>query len=152
MKNSKGKSIDGIRRLKKEEYGTGEFDENGQPIVDWAKFRGKDEDDRGFDTNNKESNGEYTMQVELPPGTIIIRYGSEMGRYTAPRGTEYETLGLPYTEESVEYNEYRVNENVSCEVEKGKVAPKFDSNGGATQYYHSMTIRQSVRRGILERL
>lgn len=155
MKNRRGESIDGIRRLKRDEYGTGKIDENGQPEVAWEKFLSKNADERGFDKTNKESNGDYKMQTVLPYGTIIIRFGNDMGHYTAPQGTDYEKLAMPYTEESMEYNEYKViadNIHVSCVVEKGKTAPGFDSDGGATQYYHSMTILQSIRNGLLERL
>ena len=39
-----------------------------------------------------------------------------------------------------------------CLVDKGIVAPGFDSPGGAVQYFHPITIRESIKRGLLERL
>lgn len=154
MKNFKGEIITGPRRLKKPEYGTGKIDTLGDPEVDWS-FLSKEADVHGFDITNLESNGKYVIEIELPPGTIIIRYGRESGKYTAPEGTDYEKLAMPYVKETVPYYKYKViskNVLVTCVVEKGKVAPGFDSDGGAIQYYHRLTIFQSVREGILERL
>lgn len=154
MKNYKGEIISGIRQLIKPEYGTGENDRYGQPKVNWG-YLSKYADDDGFDTRNVESNGQYRMEVVLPYGTIIIRYGNEMGHYTAPKGAKYEELALPYIRESVEYNEYKVisdNVHIICIVDKGKVAPGFSSYGGAIQYLHPITIRESIKKGILERI
>ena len=53
------------------------------------------------------------------------------------------------------YNEYRVianNIEVVCMVDMGIVAPGFDSPGGAVQYFHPITIRESIKRGFLKRL
>ncbi len=154
MKNYKGETISGIRQLKKPEYGTGKTNRYGQPVVNWNCLS-KYADDDGFDTRNIESNGKHTVEYILPYGSIIIRYGSEIGHFSAPKGTAYENLALPYIPESVEYNEYKVTAHdvrIQCIVEKGIVAPGFDSNGGAVQYLHPITIRESVRKGMLERI
>ena len=154
MKNYNGESISGIRQLKKPEYGTGKTNRYGQPVVNWNCLS-KYADDDGFDTRNIESNGKHTVEYILPYGSIIIRYGSEIGHFSAPKGTAYENLALPYIPESVEYNEYKVTAHdvrIQCIVEKGIVAPGFDSNGGAVQYLHPITIRESVRKGMLERI
>ncbi len=154
MKNYKGETISGIRQLKKPEYGAGKTNRYGQPVVNW-NYLSKYADDDGFDTRNIESNGKHTVEYILPYGSIIIRYGSEIGHFSAPKGTAYENLALPYIPESVEYNEYKVTAHdvrIQCIVEKGIVAPGFDSNGGAVQYLHPITIRESVRKGMLERI
>lgn len=112
-----------------------------------VKIRQKD----GFDKRNLLKNDKYKMEVELPYGTILIRYGSEVGKFTARKGTKYESLALPYMKDTVEYNEYKVIANgvkVICIVEKGKIAPGFDSDGGAVQFMHSVSIRESMKRSL----
>lgn len=154
MRNFRGEIITGPRRLKKPEYGTGKIDGAGDPEVNWS-YLSKEADEHGFDKSNLESNGKYIIEIELPPGTVIIRYGKESGKYTAPDGTDYEKLALPYVKETVPYYKYKVSTNslrVTCIVIQGRVAPGFGSPGGAVQYCHRLTILQSVRAGILARL
>ena len=154
IRNDKGIIIDGIKELQKKEYGTGKFHQNGEPIVNW-KLLSDFADDNGFDIRNIEHNNEYKMDIKLPYGTIIIRYGNETGVFSAPKGTKYEDLALPYIKDTVEYNEYKViahNVNVTCKVVKGKVAPGFASNGGAIQYMHPISIKESIRRKLLKRM
>lgn len=153
MRNFRGEVITGPRRLKRLEFGTGKNDSLGNPEVDWSLLS-KEADEHGFDKTNLESNGKYFIEIVLPAGTIIIRYGTESGYFTAPEGTDYDKLALPYVKETVPYYEYVVSKKISvtCVVDKGKVAPGFDSEGGAIQYYHHQSILRSVRAGILERL
>ena len=154
MRNYNGDLISGIRQLSKPEYGLGTTDKYGQPAVNWAYLPVYADED-GFDTRVTHQNGFYKIRVRLPYGVILIRYGNEMGHFTAPYGTKYEGLALPYKKETIEYNEYRVIANdveVVCLVDKGIVAPGFDSPGGAVQYFHPITIRESIKRGLLERL
>ena len=154
MKNDKGEIISGIRQLKIPEYGTGKNNRFGQPIVNW-NYLSKYADDDGFDIRNIESNGKHTIEYILPYGSRIIRYGSEIGHFSSPKGTAYEELSLPYIPESMEYNEYKViadNVRIVCVVDKGIVAPGFDSLGGAVQYLHPITIREAVKKGMLERI
>ena len=154
MKNYKGETISGIRQLKKPEYGTGKNNRFGQPAVNWS-YLSKYADDDGFDTRNREADGKHTVEFILPYGSVIIRYGNEIGRFSAPKGTAYDQLSLPYVPESIEYNEYKViadNVRIKCLVDKGIVAPGFDSEGGAIQYLHPFTIKESVKKGMLERI
>ena len=153
IKNDAGKIINGKKKLVKEDYGTGDCYSDGEPIVNW-KLLSLHADRDGFDIFNIEKNGYYKIEVELPYGTIIIRYGNETGRFSAPKGTKYEELALPYVKETVEYNEYKIiadRAKVMCIVEKGKVAPGFGSNGGAIQYMHPMSMIKLMRKNILER-
>ena len=154
MKNYKGETISGIRQLKKPEYGAGKTNRYGQPVVNW-NYLSKHADDDGFDTRNIESNGKHTVEFIIPCGSVIIRYGSEIGHFSAPKGSPYDKLSLPYIPESMEYNEYKViadNVRIICVVDKGIAAPGFDSEGGAVQYLHPITIRESVKKGMLERI
>lgn len=151
--NYKGEQITKPFQLKKPEFGTGRVNSDGYPEVAWPQ-PSETVDNYGFDKKNVESNSHYTIKIKLPPGTIIIRYGREDGHFTAPKGTEYEKLSLPYVKETVPYFEYRVKKRiiVKCKVTKGKAAPAFDSEGGAIQYYHPITIGMSLQKGILERI
>lgn len=154
IKNDNGEIISGKKKLLKPEYGTGDFYSNGEPIVNW-KLLSKFADRDGFDTRKISGTGKYKFEFELPYGTVIIRYGNETGRFSAPKGTNYENLALPYVRETVEYNEYRVvakSIRVRCIVERGIVAPGFGSKGGAIQYMHPISIKESIRTKLLERV
>lgn len=136
-------------RLKNAKYGTGEYYNDIYPVVRWEEFRQEYADEDGFDLRNIEENGDYIMEVELPKGTLLIRYGSERGRFTAPRNTQYDTLGLPYIKETIEFHEYVViadSVKVLCKVTRGIVAPMFDSNGGAVQYLHPSSMLELTKR------
>lgn len=153
-RNYRGEVIDGPRKLLRPEFRTGIYFENGEPEIEWKNLSEYADED-GFDTRNVEDNGYYKIFINLTAGTKIIRYGNETGTFTAPEGTPYESLALPYIKESVEYNEYVViadNLTVECKVQKGKVAPGFESKGGGIQYKHPVTIRESLKRRQLERI
>ncbi len=109
-------------------------------------------DDFGFDVRYKDSNGRYIEKIVLPIGKKVVRYGNDIGSFTTDENTDYTLLSLPYTEQSLPYHEYIVTGEceVLCYVDKGIVAPGFDSEGGAIQYRHYMTIYDSMVRGILK--
>lgn len=135
--------------LAKPEYGTGAYGSGLYPVVRWEEYRKEWADKDGFDVRNIEENGEYIMEVELPKGTHLIRYGSEKGVFTAPKNTPYDCLGLPYKRETIEFHEYEViadSIKVFCRAIRGKVAPMFDSAGGAVQYLHANSIFKLARR------
>lgn len=153
-RNYRGEIIKGHRELIKEEYGTGEINADGEPVVNW-KYVSKFADGDGFDKREIINGDQYKIEITLPKGTVILRYGSEMGRYTAPDGTAYEKLALPYKKETIEFNRYKVvgeNVKVECVVEKGFVAPGFDSSGGAVQYLHKKTVYDLIKKKIIERV
>ena len=154
IRNDKGEVISGIKILRKREYGTGNISSSGEEKVNW-NLLSQYADNDGFDIRNVEENKAYKMKVKLPYGTKLIRYGNDTGRFSAPKGTRYDELALPYEQDTVEYNEYMVitqEVSVICIVYKGKVAPGFGSEGGGIQYLHPMTMRESIRSGILERI
>lgn len=154
-KNYYGQEIVSPFQLASAAFGTGKTDEYGFPEVDWKGCSSQFADEHGFDTRNVESNGKYIIRYILPKDSIIIRFGSEIGRYTAPAKTQFSEIALPYTIESLEYHEYRVIADklpVQCIVQKGKVAPMFNQPGGGIQYRHERTIRTLVRDSVLERI
>lgn len=129
-------------------------DAAGKLVVNWD---GPDADDDGFDINHREPNGLPRMLVELPVGTELLRYGNPDGSYTAPMGTDYEQLSLPYEKDSMEYNEYRVIADgvrvEVCRAERGRVAPLFDQPGGGVQYYHGdESVQDLLNEKKLERI
>lgn len=153
--NYKNKRINFIPKLRKEEYGTGEKDKFGRPVPNWDLLI--DADDDGFDKNHREPNGLFRMKVILPKHTMLIRYGSEIGSFTAPKGTLYEELSLPYDKESVFYHEYEVIADSikvialkKCVVDRGKVAPGFDFPGGGIQYLHPYNMIRSINLNLLK--
>ena len=156
IRNYKGEIISGIAELSSPDYGTGKTrkTEKGEvPEVNWKKLKFADR--HGFDIRNREKNGNYIIEVKLPFGTKLLRYGGEGGHYTAPLGTPYEQLSLPYKKETVEYHEYVVIANeitVICKVDKGIVAPGFDSDGGAIQYLHHETIGEELKNEVLDKI
>ncbi len=153
IKNDKGYEISGIKELISPEYGTGRFYKDGNPEVDWSHLQNADVN--GFDVTNTEGNGDYIIEINLPRNSHIIRYGGDLGHFTAPKGTKYEELSMPYKKDSVEYNEYVVisdNITVFCRVTKGKVAPGFNSSGGAVQYFHKKNIRRCIRNKELKKV
>lgn len=136
--------------LADENYGI--VGESGKIVPKWAP-PSDFVDEKGFDKTHFEPNGEYCMKVELPKGTKLLRYGPETGRLTAPIGTPYELLGLPYKVESLQYHEYEVIADgvvVKAVVTRGIVAPMFGSKGGGIQYLHEESILYQVRDKILK--
>lgn len=153
-RNFQGKLLQGHKELIKPEYGTGEIDRNGEPIVNWNCLS-KWADEDGFDTRKLISENRYIVEELLPRGFIIIRYGSEMGRFTAPDGTDYEKLSLPYKKDTIEFHRYKIISDgikVYCIVNKGFVAPGFNSDGGAIQYLHKKTIYDLLKQKVIERI
>lgn len=172
--NDRGERIYAPPALSKPEFGTGETDKYQWPVVDWKKWRTKNADEHGFLKEIAQGDSLYiTPNIELPVGTIIIRYGPPSGNFSAPEGSSYDQLGLPYSQKTVEFHKYKVmNDGVEVEimidnisqiqvwgnntklltsVDKGIVAPMFESAGGAVQYHHTtFTISQLVKLGCLQ--
>ena len=136
-------NIDGQRITEPYQKASEEFFKGDAPCWDLLKDADKD----GFDIR------EDIVEVILPVGTKIIRFGFSSGSYTAPIGTDYEALSLPYKKESMPYHVYVVKASCSvklCVVRKGIVASGFNSQGGAVQFKHPRTIMEELSLGILE--
>lgn len=154
LKNRYGERVSGFPCLRKRKYGTGEFysGDKRRPMVDYERWL-VSSDENGFDVTKTNDKGQYIIEIELPVGTELIRYGSPEGRYTAPKGTKYEELSLPWDERTCEYHEYIVNEKnekVICIVDMGSIAPGFEYKGGGIQYMHKLNIHESLKQGILK--
>ena len=89
--------------------------------------------------------------VTLEPGTLIDRYGSESGRFTAFEGTPYEKRSLPFEEKSQEYYRYVVVERID-NVRCGETDEAFDQPGGGVQQELPESIESLVERGKLRRI
>ena len=124
------------------------IDADGNPK--WDEYIQNGDSD-GFDITRKDENGEYVHFVVLSPGKRLVRYGGQMGKFSTDVNTPYELLVLPYRPETLEYHEYVVEmaTKVQCIVKKGWVAPGFGSTGGAVQYKHEISMRESVRIKVL---
>lgn len=116
--------------------------EKGYPQPYWDKFKDrKVSDDDGFDKTVKMPGGGHKERVVLPKGTKFARYGGPLkGYFGTTLGTEYEKLGLPYKKLTCEYHVYEVMEDI--EVDKGIVAPIFNSKGGGDQYKFLESIQE----------
>lgn len=152
VRNWEGKPIRQAKIVRDQSYL--KLNDRGKWIINWFGPRA---DCRGFDKEHREPNGLHRMLVELPVGTVLLRYGTPNGYFTAPKGTAYEELSLPFEKDSMEYNEYRViNKGVLvqvCRAERGRAAPLFDQPGGGIQYYHGDTSVQTlVTKKLLERI
>ena len=125
---------------------------DGRIIVIWSG-ENNDHDGNGFDKHHLEDNGEHTKVVLLKKGTVIARYGSPGGRFTTDSQSDYSKLSLPYARESIEYHQYEVLSDqlpVLCYVTRGRVAPMFDSPGGAVQYMHEQKISLEIEDGKIQ--
>lgn len=120
--------------------------ENGSVIPDWTE-ENDHVDGNGFDKGFRGTHG-YVNRIFLRKGYRVARFGTANGRLFAPVGSEYDKLGLPYVFESIQYHEYIVIK--PFEVRMGKVAPMFDSVGGAWQFYQRKKIRWLVKHGYLK--
>lgn len=120
-----GEDITGIER-EFQDPSFGEMGSDGELHPYWTG-ENDDVDDRGFNKHHVEPNGEYKMEVELPKGTRLIRYGHPGGWLTAPIGTPYELLGLPWKMETVEYHEYEATSDgvVLCLLSLRIARPPF---------------------------
>ena len=132
----------------------GWVDEYNIPHIEWGKETATRDRD-GFAKEYRPLPGEDIYIIKdytLPKGTMICRYGFPSGLFTAPKGSEYSQLALPYIETTIEYHEYKVTEalTLDCIVTMGKVAPMFDSNGGAIQFMHRQSIALECEDGFLQ--
>lgn len=156
--NYRGEKIVFKPKLRKPEYGSGKCDRFGNEKPEWSLI--KNGDGQGFDKDHKEPNDLPRMKIALPKHTKLIRYGSENGSFTAPKGTKFEELSLPYTKESLFYHEYEViADSISvieidraCVVDRGKVAPGFDYPGGGVQYLHEYNMINSINMHLLREI
>ena len=123
--NYRGEILTGEPQLKSSYFGF--TDDKGRLMVKWKT---EDEycDKNGFDKSYRpdSSTTDYVIKdFIIPKGTVICRYGSPRGRFSTYKGTDYDTLSLPYIRETIDYHEYIVTTylKVVCIVTKGITAP-----------------------------
>lgn len=150
--NCNGKVLNTPPALKSYDYGY--YDSKGMIHIYWSQSN-ESCDESGFDKSFRpcvESDDYVIEDYIIPRGTMLCRYGSPRGVFTTLKGTDYDLLSLPYVKESIEYHEYQVSIelHVKCRVIRGRVAPMFDSTGGAEQYKHYRSIKQECEQGILK--
>ncbi len=127
--------------------GTIQRDKNGYPVLKCWRSDSAIADNEGFDKRFEISN------TYLEKGTVLCRYGTLNGRFSAPVGTNFDFLGLPYIKETMPYNEFLVVKDgleVQWFVLKGIAAPAFESIGGAIQYWHLQSLENEIEDGYLE--
>lgn len=136
--NDKGEPVDDVplyRDDKYLDYNDPDYVETGVHKVDWPE-------NNGFE-------GEPQPTV-LPENTIIARYGSETGHFATDVGTNPSELSLPYDTDTMEYHEYRLCGEVSCE--SGKAKGTFDVEGGGRQYAFDKSFAEMVKDGTIEKI
>ena len=90
-------------------------------------------------------------EMTLSPGTIVDRFGSDHGVYTAPYGTPLTNRSLPIgTINEKTYSVFRVLKPIN--VDAGTIAPYFGEMGGGTQYIFKEAIENLIKSGYLERV
>ena len=82
--------------------------------------------------------------MTLRPGTIIDRYGSEMGTYVAPAGVPFTQRSLPPEHINLPLTQYRVVRPIP--VYYGPATSHFGQFGGGIQYQLPNNVR-SLRQG-----
>lgn len=151
--NYKGEDISCVGlKLLCEDFGY--VDGDNIPYIKWGEPNDAC-DANGFDKTYHPIPGTEVYVIDnyiLPKGTIICRYGNPRGSFTTLKGSTYESLGLPYVKETIEYHEYEVTKDtdVDCYVTKGIAAPKFLSSGGGVQFMHRQSITLECEDGYLQ--
>ena len=148
------------------------FPVNGQKEFDTRKI-----DNRGFDMTRTDFDGYWksdevlTKQLEEKlEFEVIARFGTPMGHFATIKKedefVDYDSVSLPYLEEDVEYNEYKITEKCVSYIRKksdnprpvffrvlteyGIVAPWFGKIGGGKQVYFFERIGDLVNDGYLK--
>lgn len=94
----------------------------------WAiykkEFFQEDHDDDGF---------AKTVPIEdyiIPKGNIIVRFGMDGGRFSAPDKTKFEKVALPYRIETLEYHRYLVKKDLPVKCLKNFSHHVFSESDG----------------------
>jgi hypothetical protein len=90
------------------------------------------------------------QRVDLPPGTLLDRYGAEGGRFLAPAGTPFEARAMPPSSRDRPLTKYEVLRPLP--VDAGPAASWFDQPGGGTQFLTDRSVSDLIRDGYIRRL
>lgn len=77
------------------------------------------------------------LEVNLPEGYVMDRYGEPYGRYTPPAGTPFPERAIPPDSIGQPYFQYRVSkpfDEYSGIPRAGGIAPWFEQPGGGVQF------------------
>lgn len=154
--NDNGEQVSTKKQFKESIYAkeSKTYNETGlRSGTDWDTFAGKTavkKDDNiandykvGFDST-KPIEKDFTLKK----GTTISRYGSKGGSTATDKGTDYDSLSMPYERETVEYHEFEVIKDIEG-CSKGFAAPNFDSKGGGVQYNLEKNFSYYLRNGYI---
>jgi hypothetical protein len=90
------------------------------------------------------------MPTTLGIGTLIDRYGTELGTFASPRGTPFGLRSLPPAAESGPFRAYEVIRPLPAQ--SGVAAPWFGLGGGIQyEFAHSIEVLPNVVDGRLKR-
>ena len=89
--------------------------------------------------------------ITLEPGTMMDRFGDDMGSYTAPIDTPYEQRALAPGTNEKPYSKFEVIKPIEG-VEEGQVAPWFDQPGKGTQYVLPKSVEYYIDKGYIRRI
>ncbi|MGE2724402.1 glycohydrolase toxin TNT-related protein [Mycolicibacterium pulveris] len=82
--------------------------------------------------------GTVVPDAELPPGTVLDRFGHPGGAWLSADGTPFAERALPPDSATKPYHQYVVNDPTKLptgyHIEQSKVAPWFNQPGGGIQY------------------
>ncbi|MBU6410520.1 MAG: glycohydrolase toxin TNT-related protein, partial [Verrucomicrobia bacterium] len=86
-------------------------------------------------------------RATLIPGTMVDRFGSDVGSFVSPVGTPFWQRSLPASFASKPYSVFQVMRPI--EVRAGTVAPAFGMAGLGTQFQFHLSVEELVEEGYL---
>ena len=84
----------------------------------------------------------------LAAGTLIDRFGSELGNFFNSKGERFTKRSLPFSCSQMAYAVYKVIKPIT--VMACKAAPWFSEQGGAIQYWSDQNARALKEDGVIE--
>lgn len=121
------------------------FFKKGTNEVDWTRLA----------PNNGELKGSVTSDFTIQTDEKLDRYfskGFENGRFFGNGIDDFEKRSLPYFEEDMEYQAYKVIKPISG-VRRSIAAPAFTRDGGAVQYFiENMDVNYLIENSFIKRI
>jgi hypothetical protein len=89
------------------------------------------------------------LNVIVPAGELLDRFGDTRGVYLSPRGAPYDRRALPYDCHGYTYTVYKVMRPLPALL--GTAAPAFGEPGGAIQLQTNEKVEQLLTQGVLQK-
>jgi hypothetical protein len=89
------------------------------------------------------------LNVIVPAGELLDRFGDTRGVYLSPRGAPYDQRALPYDCRGYTYTVYKVMRPLPAML--GTAAPAFGEPGGAIQLQTNEKVEQLLTEGVLQK-